>query len=180
MGNPEGAAHDPENRPSFSDPNDPRWSHNPQTAPPRNPYLDQPLDGPPIGLGRGPGSPGSAGQVGQNGYGQPGDARQGPAQAGSPQAGYPQPGYPVQAQRPAGVLAIVSLVTGIIGLFSVGLFFFPQLAAIICGHLALRREPHMRGVAIAGLVTGYLGAAIFLLWMVVLIFLGSTLGAYEY
>ncbi|MFL4475620.1 DUF4190 domain-containing protein [Paeniglutamicibacter sp. MACA_103] len=175
MGNPEDKAHEPENGPSFDDPKDPRWSHNPQAAPPRNPYLDMPLDAPPVGLGNG-----GAGQSGQNPYPRPGYPQQGQAQAGYPQTGYPQPGYPVQAQRPSGVLSIVSLVTGIIGLFSIGLLFFPQLAAIICGHLALRREPHMRGVAIAGLVTGYLGAVAFVLWMVAVIILGSTMASYDY
>ncbi|RAX48456.1 hypothetical protein DQ353_15070 [Arthrobacter sp. AQ5-05] len=59
-------------------------------------------------------------------------------------------------QQPAGALAIVSLVTGIIAVLTGGMLIFPQIAAVICGHLALKREPHMRGIAIAGLVTGYL------------------------
>ncbi|WP_411734515.1 DUF4190 domain-containing protein [Paeniglutamicibacter sp.] len=178
MGNPEDAAHDPETGPSFDDPRDPRWSHNPHAAPPRNPYLDQPLDAPPVGLGNGPGRPGSAGQAGQpgqNGYQNPGYPQQGHLQNGFPQPGYPQPGY--QLQRPTSALSIVSLVAGIIGLFTAGMLFFPQVVAIICGHLALRREPHMRGVAIAGLVTGYLGAAFIVLMIVVVIFLGSTLAS---
>jgi hypothetical protein len=173
MGNPQDAARDPEERPSFGDPNDPRWSHNPHAAPPRNPYLEMPLDAPPIGRGNGPGRAGVAGQGGQNGYQQPGYQQQGQAQTG-----YRQPGYPVQAKRPAGVLAIVSLVAGIIGVFTGGMLFFPQLAAVICGHLALRREPHMRGVAIAGLVTGYLGLLFTVLLMVAVVFLGSAVAPY--
>lgn len=137
MGNPKDASPNPENGPSFGDPSDPRWSQNPHAAPPRNPYLDMPLDGPPIGQGRGSARPGNVDQSGQNGYA--------------------QSGYPVQVQRPPGALAIVSLVAGIIGVVTGGTFIIPQLVAIVCGHLALRREPHMRGIAIAGLVTGYLG-----------------------
>ncbi|MBV1781144.1 DUF4190 domain-containing protein [Paeniglutamicibacter sp. ABSL32-1] len=157
MGNPEDAAHEPENGPSFGDPNDPRWSQNPHAAPPRNPYLDMPLDAPPVAGGpdgRGYGFAGQGGRPGQNSAQQAGGPSGHPRQY--PPPAHPQPGYPMQAQQPAGVLAIVSLVTGIIGVVTGGMLLLPQIAAIICGHLALRREPHMRGIAIAGLVTGYL------------------------
>lgn len=163
MANPEDASPNPENGPSFGDPNDPRWSQNPHAAPPRNPYLEMPLDGPPVGLGHGSGRPGSVGRPDQNGYAQPGYQRHGDPQTGR------QPGYPAQVQRPAGALAIVSLVTGIIGVVSGGTLIIPQLVAIICGHLALRREPHMRGIAIAGLVTGYLGLLFIVLMLAFLL-----------
>ena len=192
MGNPEDAAREPENGPSFDDPNDPGWSHNPHAAPPRNPYLDMPLDPPPVAgapYGRGYGFAGQGGGPGQNagqqegyppqypqqGYQQPGYPQQ------YPQQGYPQPGYPVQVQQPAGVLAIVSLVTGIVGVLAGGMLVLPQLAAIICGHLALRREPHMRGIAIAGIVTGYLGL-LFLVLMVaffIVVFAASSTSYYD-
>lgn len=157
MGNPDDKAHEPENGPSFHDPKDPRWSHNPQAAPPRNPYLDMPLDAPPVA-----GAPGGRGYgfAGQGGGPEQNPAQQADGHGGQPRQyppqGYPQPGYPAQVQQPAGVLAIVSMVAGIIGVVTGGMLLVPQIAAIICGHLALRREPHMRGIAIAGLVTGYL------------------------
>lgn len=151
--------HDPASEASFNDPRDPRWSKNPNVPPPRNPYLDMPLDAPPIG-----GTPRSSGYPSAprgNGGGPDALNRAGP-QPGYPQQ-YQQPGYPVQAQRPSGVLAIVSLVAGIVGLLSLGLLLVPEIVAIICGHMALRREPHMRGVAIGGLITGYLGLLFLLL-----------------
>ena len=61
--------------------------------------------------------------------------------------GQPQPGQPAKYN----VLAIVSLVTA----------FFVSLAAIITGHIALnqikRTGEQGRGLAIAGLVLGYVG-----------------------
>lgn len=145
--------------PSFNDPHDPRWSQNPHPGASRNPYLDMPLDAPPIG-----GAPhGSGYPSAPRGPGGGPDAwnHEGP-QHGYPQQ-YQQPGYPAQTQRPSGVLAIVSLVSGIVGLLSLGLLLVPEIVAIICGHMALRREPHMRGVAIGGLITGYLGLLFLLL-----------------
>ena len=59
-------------------------------------------------------------------------------------------------------LAIVSLVCGIIG----GYTSTVSIIAVICGHLALNRikkDPNLysgKGLAIAGLILGYLGLAI--------------------
>lgn len=68
-------------------------------------------------------------------------------------------------------LSIVSLVLGVVGViasvFAVGLLF--ALAAVIVGHLALRREPAARGMALAGLATGYAGLAISVVWGIVLL-----------
>ena len=38
--------------------------------------------------------------------------------------------------------------------------FFPALAAVITGHLAMKRQPAARGFWITGLITGYIGLAI--------------------
>ncbi|MBU2386283.1 MAG: hypothetical protein KJ659_12465 [Actinobacteria bacterium] len=46
----------------------------------------------------------------------------------------------------------------------VGFGLLPALAGVILGHLGLKREPHARGMAIAGLVTGYIGLGISILW----------------
>ncbi|GAT73310.1 DNA-directed RNA polymerase [Microbacterium sp. HM58-2] len=125
-----------------------------------------------------------------------------PAQAQPAQAQYgavaPQqqaPGYTAYgapayaAPRPNSGLAITSLICGIAGLvLSVLLFWaiFPILisvAAVITGHLALRqlrRTPGLggRGMAITGLITGYVGCA-FLVFTVVAIVIGAVfLGAF--
>ncbi|WP_120339386.1 DUF4190 domain-containing protein [Cryobacterium soli] len=80
------------------------------------------------------------------------------AQAYSPQ-GYGQP----NAADKWNVLAIISLVSA----------FFVSLAAVICGHIALSQIKKTgekgRGLAIAGLVLGYVGLIGFIIFVVVVI-----------
>lgn len=66
-------------------------------------------------------------------------------------------------------MAVTSLVCGILGItmgFCCGLFWFATPAAIIFGHIALseiKRNPRLdssRGLAITGLILGYLGIAV--------------------
>lgn len=52
-------------------------------------------------------------------------------------------------------LSIASLVCGIASVI-MGWLLVPQVAAIVTGHLGLKREPAGRGLSIAGLVMGYL------------------------
>jgi len=63
---------------------------------------------------------------------------------------------------PSSTLSVLALVFGIMGLvfsfFLLGLL--PAIAGVILGHLALKREPRARGMAVAGLVTGYVGLGI--------------------
>jgi uncharacterized protein YacL len=90
----------------------------------------------------------------------------------SPPPGYPQPGYatpPGPVPQPStNVLAIVSLVSA----------FFVSLVAIITGHIALsqirRTGEQGRGLAIAGLVIGYVSI---LVGVVVLIITLALLAA---
>ena len=74
--------------------------------------------------------------------------------------------YAAAPAGPASTLSIISLIGGIVGLLLsfVGFGLLPALAGVILGHLGLKREPHARGMAIAGLVTGYIGLAISILW----------------
>lgn len=69
------------------------------------------------------------------------------------------------------VLAIVSLVTGIAGLTFVP--FFGSIAAVITGHISLnqlkRKQENGRGMALAGLITGYVGVGFMLLGLIALI-----------
>lgn len=88
------------------------------------------------------------------------------------------PVYPSAPEAPG--LAIASLVTGIAGLVLVMcLWFFPVLPilGIVFGHVSLARINREglpgRGMAITGLVTGYVGLGIGLL-ILVLIILGTV------
>ncbi|GAA1498958.1 DUF4190 domain-containing protein [Paeniglutamicibacter kerguelensis] len=158
MKDPKDAKNNDANEPSFADPHDPRWSQGPQAAPAPdnrpgpvgNPYQDQPLYAP-------PGTP-------QNPYpNQPPHAPQVNPQAGPYAQQQPMHGQPMghaSATGVSNVLGIISMVAGILGLLTTGMLFLPQLAAVVCGHLSLRRERPHRGFAIAGLVTGYVGLAI--------------------
>ncbi len=85
------------------------------------------------------------------------------------------PSYAGAPAAPTATLSVLSLVFGIMGLV-LGFFLLgmlPAIAGVILGHLALKREPHGRGMAVAGLVTGYIGLAISILWGIM--FLGLTL-----
>lgn len=77
-------------------------------------------------------------------------------------APYVTPGYPAPAARPISGLAITSLVCGIAGLvlFWALVPMLASIAAVITGHMALgqtKRNPALggRGLAFAGLITGY-------------------------
>ncbi|RAX18631.1 DUF4190 domain-containing protein [Pseudarthrobacter sp. AG30] len=132
-------------------------------------------------------------QYGQTPYGQ---AQYGHGQYGQPQYGpsynqgqfnqsqygqgqyFGQPAYYGRPAEPK-TLSIASMVCGIASVI-MGWLLLPQLAAIITGHLALRREPSGKGMSISGLVLGYLcllgyGA----LWLLLIIGLtvASTTGS---
>lgn len=123
---------------------------------------------------------------GQQPYGQQPPAQQPPAQQpyGAP-APYGQPGGPFNAYgQPSyyGVppepktLSIASLCCGVAAFLGFGFFLLPQLAAVVLGHMALKREPSGRGMAIAGLVLGYVGIALAVL-VIGLIVLGLALSS---
>jgi hypothetical protein len=86
-----------------------------------------------------------------------------------PQAAAPT--YVPTPIAPTNVLAIVSLVTGIAGLTFVP--FLGGIAAIVTGHISLHQlksKPEKgRGMAIAGLVTGYVGVGLTILASILLI-----------
>ena len=65
-----------------------------------------------------------------------------------------QPSYYGGTVEPK-TLSIASMVCGIASVI-MGWLLLPQFAAIITGHLALRREPSGKGMSITGLVLGYL------------------------
>jgi len=70
------------------------------------------------------------------------------------------PGGAAPAKSP--VLSIISLITGILGVvtgfFGWGLLF--SIAAVVLGHLGKKKEPAARGFWLTGLITGYVGIAV--------------------
>ena len=85
-----------------------------------------------------------------------------------------QPGaVPMSSVAKTEPLAIWSLVLSLVGLFCCG--FVVGIGGVVCGHLALsklQREPQLqgRGLAIAGLIIGYL-AIVF--WLIYVVFFGG-------
>ena len=68
-------------------------------------------------------------------------------------------------------LAVLSLIFSVLGLFGFccGLFLMAGVAGIVCGHIALSRikanpELEGHGLAMAGLIIGYLAVAGWLIW----------------
>ena len=94
----------------------------------------------------------------------------------------PQPPYPPYQQPyppyapPTNGLAIAALVCGVGG-FVVGLSFIP---AIICGHLARRQIRQTgeqgAGMALAGLILGYVGIALFIVLIAVFFVIMNKIG----
>jgi hypothetical protein len=78
----------------------------------------------------------------------------------------------VVPQKKTELLAVLSLIFSVLGLFGFccGLFLAGGVAGIVCGHIALSRlkanpELEGRGLALAGLIIGYLAVAGWLIWI---------------
>lgn len=111
-------------------------------------------------------------QYGQSPYGQYGQSpnpysqqyEQPPSPYGN---AYGQPGY-YGGPAPKG-LSIASLCCGIAVFVGLGYFVLPQIAAVILGHMALQKEPSGKGMAIAGLALGYVGIALTVIVIILLV-----------
>ena len=140
----------------------------PTYAPPPAPaYGVQPITAPPSGYAPPPTQPGYGMVAGQPGY-----------------APYAAPGHPVAPTRPTSGLAITSLICGLAGavLFWAFIPVLASIAAVITGHMALgqtKRDPAIggRGMAIAGLILGYVvigvGAFTVVSTIISFVFLGA-------
>jgi hypothetical protein len=76
--------------------------------------------------------------------------------------------YGSEGPKKSSVLSIISMIAGIVSLPLFFLYFgvIPAVAAIIIGHIAQRKEKDAKGFWITGLVTGYLGLVIGIVWIV--------------
>ncbi|MBM7847264.1 DUF4190 domain-containing protein [Arthrobacter roseus] len=142
--------------------------HDDASAPPHphsNPYAEQGYQGQSYQGQSYQGPP-----PGENQY------QQYPQQYG-PQPGYYPPAYgqPVYMMPPAAPknLSITSLVLGVASMVGFAFFLVPQVLAVIFGHLGLKREPEGRGMAIGGLVMGYICIAG---WLAVVILYALIIG----
>ncbi|MBD1592650.1 DUF4190 domain-containing protein [Arthrobacter sp. S1_S22] len=163
----------PSQRPESGQPDSstPSGLEPPRFAPP---YGSQSPSAPPYGqvsYGQGGlgqdsyGHDGRGSSYGQGGYGEPGQYGGAYGQPPSPYNQQPSPyGQPAGPYAPQGyygmqaepkTLSIASMVCGIASVI-MGWLLLPQIAAIVTGHMALKREPAGRGMSIAGLVLGYL------------------------
>jgi hypothetical protein len=149
---------------------------------PAPPLYTPPPYGQEYGQEYGRGQTGSGYDGGQYGrpYAQPGNPY---GNHGSPYgqqyAGpYGQPHYGMAAEPKT--LSIASLCCGIAVFVGFGFILLPQIAAVILGHMALRREPSGRGLALAGLVMGYIGLALTVLAIVGLALLFSVAATSSY
>jgi hypothetical protein len=111
-----------------------------------------------------PQTPGQPPVYGQPGYGQPVYG----------QAGYGQPSAP-------NGLSVASMILGIAGVvlsFFGGIGFFPALAAVITAHMAVKRQPAAKPFWLTGLITGYVGIAISVFYLIAIIFFAAFMAAY--
>ena len=128
---------------------------------------DQPVSPPPEGAAPPPGYP------------------YGPPPPGYPPPGYPPPGYPAAYGPPYGApyvgptktngFAIASLVLGIVWIYWIG-----SILALIFGYIAKRQIDRSggresgRGMAIAGIVLGWIGVGVLILLIVLFGFAVAT------
>jgi len=92
---------------------------------------------------------------------------------------YTAPAYAAQPAGPVQGLSIASMVCGIAGIFLSFFWigFLPALAAVITGHLAQKRQPYAKPFWLTGIITGYVGIAIslvYLLFVIVIAVVGFT------
>jgi hypothetical protein len=157
----------PSNQPSYQ-------PSNPQSYQPSNPQSYQPSN--PQGPAAGLQEPGSYPQAAF-----PNTAFQ---QPGYPQSGYQQPGYPQPlgqgvpvppgtgySRPPTNSLAVAALVCGIVQFF--GLWLLGTIPAIVVGHMARKqvrqRNEQGAGMALAGLILGYVGLALTVIFVIIII-----------
>lgn len=193
----------PENAPEGDEP--PKGYEPPSHIPPapqpgENPYGDQPFASPaaagPYGQPQTPhearhsqepyGQPqGGPAQFGeptygqQPAYGQPVSPYGQQPEYGQPASPYGQPTYYGMAAEPKG-LSIASMCCGIAVFVGFGFFVLPQVAAVILGHMALKKEPTGKGMAIAGLVMGYLGIVLVIVFWIFIAIVAATASRYNY
>jgi hypothetical protein len=101
------------------------------------------------------------------------------AMAGS---GAYSPQFAAAPQKTDG-LAITSLVLGILSMICCGMGILTGIPAVICGHIAMgrmKKDPNLqgKGLAIAGLIMGYLGIVVSVIYLIYVVAFGG-MAAFE-
>ncbi|MRG61277.1 DUF4190 domain-containing protein [Agromyces sp. CFH 90414] len=93
--------------------------------------------------------------------------------------GYGAPAYGAAAPAKTNTLAIVSLIASIAGIVIV--YFIGSVVGVICGHIAINQIKKTgeqgRGMAIAGLIVGYVGIVLSIIGVILLIAFSAWLFA---
>jgi hypothetical protein len=101
-----------------------------------------------------------------------------PAPGPAPAYGQPAPAYGQPAGPKTNTLAIVSLVASLAGVVLWGVGF---VVGVICGHIALsqikKTGEQGHGMAVAGLIIGYIGIALTIIGIIIAIAFFATLAA---
>lgn len=91
---------------------------------------------------------------------------------GAPAAPQYAPQYAAAPAQRTNVLAIISMIASIVGLFTYGVL---SIAGVIMGHISLKQIKRTgesgRGMALAGLIVGYVGIGIYVV-VIILFILG--------
>ncbi|MDQ1136536.1 hypothetical protein QE410_001335 [Microbacterium sp. SORGH_AS 1204] len=137
-------------------------------VPPAPPY-GAPFSPPPAPSASGTGTPPSGQQdYGQQGYGQQGYGQQ----------GYNAPAYGYGATPRVNPLAIVALVSSLVGLFVIPVI--GQIVGIITGHISLKQikttGERGRGMALSGVLIGYISLGLGILLIVFTAIVIATTG----
>ncbi|MBO1268033.1 DUF4190 domain-containing protein [Arthrobacter cavernae] len=164
--------------PVFGEPVPPAFESPAQPPYGQDPYGQQPPYVQPAPYGQQPPAFQSPAQspYGQVPYGQ---SQFGQTQYGQPGSPYGQPAYYGVPAEPKG-LSIAAMICGIVGLVTGGFLILPQIAAVILGHIGMKKEPAGRGFALTGLITGYIGILFGLLWLIFLIIGLSMASQYNF
>lgn len=99
-----------------------------------------------------------------------------PGYPASPYTSYPAYAGQAYSAQPAktNVLAIISMIAGIAGLTLLFGTILPSVAAVIMGHISQKQirttGENGKGMALAGLITGYVGLALAVIfWIIVIV-----------
>ncbi len=144
-----------------------------ENDPTAQPSAVQPPEAPPVIAQPAPPSPYAQPQVTQQPVNNPYAQNPHGTQPYNPNYGAPQD---------AKGLSIASMVTGIVSLVLMFVYigWLSGIAAVILGHIAMKKEPAGKGMALAGLITGYVAIGLSLIFLIFAVILfGLVMSAYS-